>query len=92
VEAGEDDATALVREVREETGLAVRVGQLVGEVERPGPPGTIYVIRDYACRPIGGALAAGDDAADARWVTAAELGELPTSPGLVDTLREWGQL
>jgi 8-oxo-dGTP diphosphatase len=90
VEPGEDDSAAVVREVSEETGLAVRVGALIGEVERPGPAGVIYLIRDYACRPTGGTLRAGDDAADVRWVTRDQLLALPTSPGLVDTLREWG--
>ena len=27
-----------------------------------------FVIADYLCRPVGGALGAGDDAADAAWV------------------------
>jgi 8-oxo-dGTP diphosphatase len=89
VEPGEDDHSALIREVSEETGLIVRVEGLVGEVDRPGPPGAVYVVRDYACRPTGGTLQAGDDAADARWTTPEELSILPTSPGLVETLREW---
>jgi 8-oxo-dGTP diphosphatase len=89
VEPGEDDHTAVIREVSEETGLIVRVEGLVGEVDRPGPPGAVYVIRDYACRPAGGTLQAGDDAADARWAPPDELPTLPTSPGLVETLREW---
>jgi ADP-ribose pyrophosphatase YjhB (NUDIX family) len=90
VEPGEDDQTAVMREVCEETGLIVQVEELVGEVDRPGPPGAVYVIRDYACRPTGGTLKAGDDAADARWVPPDELPTLPTSPGLVEALREWG--
>jgi ADP-ribose pyrophosphatase YjhB (NUDIX family) len=92
VEPGEDDAAAVVRELREETGLTVRVGDLVGEVERAGLAGATYVIRDYECQPAGGMLVAGDDAAEARWVTPAELLALPTSEGLVDSLREWGVL
>ncbi|MDP9443792.1 MAG: NUDIX domain-containing protein [Actinomycetota bacterium] len=90
VEPGESDAEALMREVREETGLRVRVGDLVGTVERDGPAGVMFEIRDYACTPVGGGLVAGSDAADARWVAPGELGALPCSPGLVDALTEWG--
>jgi hypothetical protein len=35
-------------------------------------------------------LAAGDDAGDARWVTAPELRKLPTTPDLIQTLAGWG--
>lgn len=51
VEPGETDGDAVVRELLEETGLRVVVGALAGEVERPGPDGTTYVIRDYQCAP-----------------------------------------
>ena len=68
VEAGEDDAAALVREMQEETGLLVQPGELVGRVRR-GP----FDISDYRCTVLGGTLRAGDDAADARWCDAAEL-------------------
>src|ERR1700751_2623495 len=37
IEPGETDAEALVREVREETGLAVEAGHLLGTVQRPAP-------------------------------------------------------
>ena len=37
-----------------------------------------------------GELAPGDDAADARWVTAAELDRLPLTNGLTDYLAAWG--
>lgn len=89
VEEGESDAEAVAREMREETGLRVTVGVLVGRVERAGPGGQTYDIYDYGARVAGGRLAAGDDASDARWVTLAELRELPTSPGLVETLTRW---
>ena len=96
VEAGEDDATATAREVLEETGLAVKVGRLVGTVERDAPAGGIYVIRDYLCRVAEdadvAAVRAGDDADDARWFTPAEIAELPCAPGLVEALTEWGVL
>ncbi|HEY3004034.1 MAG TPA: NUDIX domain-containing protein [Kribbellaceae bacterium] len=92
VEPGEDDSTALSREVAEETGLAVTVGELVGQVERDALDGRTYVIRDYHAVPVGGVLAAGDDAADARFVDRAELERLPTSKLLVDTLAQWNAL
>lgn len=91
-EAGEDAAAAVVREVREETGLVVRAGAVVGRVLRPGPGGVTYVIDDVACVVVGGTLAAGDDADDARWVTAAELAALPVTDGLLDALTGWDVL
>jgi 8-oxo-dGTP diphosphatase len=39
VEPGETDAEALVREMREETGLAVQPGPLLGRVRRPAAGG-----------------------------------------------------
>ncbi|REE95889.1 NUDIX hydrolase [Thermomonospora umbrina] len=89
VEPGEADAAAVAREVREETGLLVAVGARTGVVDRPGPGDATYEIHDYAATVVGGALRAGDDAADARWVTVAELRALPTSPGLVEALTAW---
>ena len=56
VEPGESDAQALVREMREETGLIVQPGPLVGAVERPGPGGSVLEIRDYAATVMGGTL------------------------------------
>jgi 8-oxo-dGTP diphosphatase len=87
VEAGEDDAAAVVREMREETGLAVAPGRLIGRVTRGR-----YLIADYACTVLGGDLRAGDDALDARWCSAADLAALPLVDGLVETLAGWGAL
>ncbi|MDL4819790.1 NUDIX hydrolase [Actinomadura opuntiae] len=92
VEPGEDDAAAVARELREETGLDVAVGALAGSVDRPGPGGVVYEIHDYAARAVGGELRAGDDAAEVRWVTPAELRELPLTEGLVEALETWGLL
>jgi len=92
VEPGEDDATAVIREVAEETGLVVEAGTRVGSVVRDAPGGDLYEIHDYACTVTWGRVEAADDAADAGWFTPGELGGLPTSPGLVDALTEWGVL
>lgn len=92
MEAGEASAAAAVREVVEETGLLVRAVRLLGSVERDGPPGLRYVIDDWLCTAVGGVLAAGDDAADARYVTGAELAGLTVSEGLVEALATWSVL
>jgi ADP-ribose pyrophosphatase YjhB (NUDIX family) len=85
VEAGETLAAACAREVLEETGIEVEVGALVELVEKIGEEAGApyhFVIADYLCRPRGGTLAAASDAADARWVTDAELAALPTTEAL----------
>jgi len=95
VEPGETVSEAAAREVAEETGLDVEVGDEVGRVRRPAPDGRVFVIHDFRCRPRDPAATprAGDDAADARWVDAAayetldDAGELVT--GLTAALRGW---
>ncbi len=92
IEPGETDAEALVREMAEETGLTVEPGCLLGRVRRPWRDGAVIDIRDYAATVIGGTLRPGDDAADARWVAAAELDSLEITEGLIEALTEWGVL
>jgi ADP-ribose pyrophosphatase YjhB (NUDIX family) len=91
VEPGESDETAVIREMREETGLDVTPGTFVGNARR-GP----YDIHDYACSITGGTLRAGDDALDARWIDAQTLIELDKDGRLAEllfvTLRDWGVL
>jgi 8-oxo-dGTP diphosphatase len=91
VEAGETLAGAARREVREETGLDVEVQGILGHVDIPHGD-IVYDVADFAATVSGNVppLAAGDDAGDARWVTAAELRKLPTAPQLISTLAAWG--
>jgi hypothetical protein len=53
-------------------------------------------IRDYLAVVTGGELAAGDDAADARWAAPAELARMEArgalTSGLTEALTSWGVL
>jgi ADP-ribose pyrophosphatase YjhB (NUDIX family) len=73
---GESLTEAVIREVREETGLTVEpVGlvELLDRIYREGERVRYhYVIADYLCRVAGGTLQAADDADAVRWVERAE--------------------
>ncbi len=90
IEPGETHQQAVTREVLEETGLRVECRRLLGTAELPGPEGAVIHVSDYLAVVTGGELAADDDAADARWVAAAELDRLPLTKGLAGYLTAWG--
>ncbi len=89
-EPGESASQGVVREVREETGVEVRVQREVGTVRRLAPSGDTYVIRDFLCSTVGDLLVvAADDAADARFFEVEQIDRLSTSEGLIEALQEW---
>lgn len=92
VEPEEAHEIAVVRELREETGLVGAVVREVGTVHRDAPAGGTYEIRDFLLRLEGGVVHAGTDADDAGWFTRAELVDLPCSPGLLEALEQWDML
>jgi 8-oxo-dGTP diphosphatase len=92
LEVGETLRQAAVREALEETGLTVEVGELLGvydRILRDADERTRYhyVLIDFLCRRIAGEFQAGDDAAEARWFTRGELGELPLPEDTADVIR-----
>jgi ADP-ribose pyrophosphatase len=92
VRLGESLRAAAERETREETGVIVRAGAPIYtfEVVERDPRGAVrfhYVIVDLAAEYVSGSPRAGDDALDARWVSAAELADLPVNPATRRLLR-----
>jgi 8-oxo-dGTP diphosphatase len=81
LEVGELVREAAVREAREETGLTVEPGELLGVFDRVLRDGNDrvqyhYVLVDFLCRRVSGELTAAGDAAAARWFTRDELSAL----------------
>ena len=80
VDVGETLEACVIREMREETGLDVEVGRVIEVFDRimhddEGRVQYHYVLVDYVCRPVGGALTAASDVADVAWVDVAALGD-----------------
>lgn len=83
MELGETTIAAGLRELKEETGVEAQILGLIDVIDgvfpaRPGPDGKSgeitrhYVLIDYAARWICGEPVAGDDAAEARFVSREE--------------------
>ncbi len=86
LELGEPLAEGLRREIREETGLEIRILELVEVFERilldeQGRPEYHYVLVDYLCEKTGGQLRAGDDVSGAEWVARDRLGAYRLTSG-----------
>lgn len=81
-EPGEALAAAAAREALEETGLVVEVGHELWTVTLPTADGRVFEVHDFAATVTGGTLRPGDDAADARWFTPAELDTVPLTTDL----------
>lgn len=85
LELGETLEAGLAREMLEETGLEVEVGPVVDVFDRIllDPERKVryhYVLIDYLCRPVGGALSHGSDVAAAELVDPGELERYRLTP------------
>ena len=92
VEIGETLQEAAEREILEETGITIQAREPVytfDYIERDGSelPRFHYVIIDLIADYVRGEIRAGDDAADARWVSAEELAGLKVSSKTVRLLK-----
>jgi ADP-ribose pyrophosphatase YjhB (NUDIX family) len=93
LEVGEMVREAAVREAREETGLIVEPGELLGVYDRilRDPERRVqyhYVLIDFLCRAIGGELVAASDAADVRWFNREELSALSLAEDTLDVIHK----
>lgn len=91
VEAGETLAAAVVREVAEETCLAIEPVAIVGhrEVITRDEDGRIerhFVILAFAARWLAGEAVPNDELDECRWTDADEIAGLPTTEGLAEII------
>jgi 8-oxo-dGTP diphosphatase len=93
LEVGELVRAAAAREAREETGLIVEPGKLLGVYDRvlrdcAGRVQYHYVLVDFLCRRTGGELLAADDAAEVRWFTREQLPELSLAEDTLEVIEK----
>jgi ADP-ribose pyrophosphatase YjhB (NUDIX family) len=93
LECGESLREAAVREAREETGLDVEVGEMLGVYERvirseDGRVRYHYVLIDFLCHVAGGELKAASDAAEVGWFTREQLPALKLAYDADDVVRK----
>jgi 8-oxo-dGTP diphosphatase len=92
LEVGETLREAALREVLEETGLTVEVGELLGvfdRIIRDADERTLYhyVLIDFLCRRIAGEPQPACDAAEARWFSRGEIGELSLAEETAEVIK-----
>lgn len=90
VEVGENLIDGVIREVKEESGIDVKVSHLVGVFSNTatyeGHSGVkivpTKVMFDFVCEPIGGTLTTSDETSDSRWVNKEEVLDMILAPAL----------
>jgi 8-oxo-dGTP diphosphatase len=93
VEVGETTREAVVREVREETALAVEPTELIEVFERILPDKELrvqyhFVLIDYLCCVKSGEMQPGTDVSETRWANCDELEEPRVAPETCAVIRK----
>ena len=89
---GETLHEGVVREAREETGLTIEPGELLGVYDRlvrDDSGGVLYhyVLIDFLCRRLAGELHAGGDADDARWFSQEDVWKISLIKDTAEVIR-----
>ncbi|MCX7816005.1 MAG: NUDIX hydrolase [Syntrophales bacterium] len=95
VKLGETLKESAVREVWEETGITIEVGDIIYvfdliERDKNGKICYHFVVIDFLARYISGEVKSGDDASEARWISREECLHLPLSENTEKLLRKQG--
>lgn len=85
VEPHESAGDGLVREVREETGLQVEIGRLVGVYSKPQKHEIVLV---FEARVIGGTMQPSDEADQHDWVTIDDLSNYRVLPKHLERIHD----
>lgn len=97
LEVGETVVEGVRRELEEETGIKVRVLDLIEVFERifPDAQGSTkyhFVILDYLCEAAGGSARAGSDVTDVAWATEPELAKYSLTPTATRVIKKAFQM
>lgn len=92
LEVGEMLRDAAIREAREETGLVVQPGELLGVFDRVirenGRVRYHYVLIDFLCRRVSGDPCCGTDADEVHWFSPEEAAQLKLAPDTAQVIRK----
>jgi 8-oxo-dGTP diphosphatase len=92
LEVGELLREAAIREAKEETGLTVEPGEILGVFDRLIRTGDRvqyhYVLIDFLCKRVKGELKPGSDADEVRWFTLQDLSSLNLPTDTAEVVRK----
>jgi 8-oxo-dGTP diphosphatase len=83
IEDGETAEECAAREMKEETGLDVEIVRLTGLYSNPKRDPRGIIVAAYLVRRMGGTVAGGDDAAEAKWFPIGGMPKLCTDHGKI---------